>query len=822
MEFFRSQARQVFRRLRSAPAFTAIAVLTLALGIGANIAIFSVVDTVLLKPLPYPEPDRLIGLWHTASGINIPELNMSPSLYFTYRDQNHSFENMGVYTGDAVSVRDGGDPEQVHSLLVTYSVLPTLGVKPFLGRGFTAKDDQPHNPGTVILTYGYWQRRFGGDAGVIGRRIRVDGEAKEVIGVLPREFRFLDMDPVLLQPLQFDRANTVLGNFSYEGLARLKPGLTIAQANADVARMLPIANRTFQAPPGFSVKFFENAHIAPAVRPFKKDMLGDIDGILWVLMGTIGIVLLIACANVANLLLVRVEGRQRELMIRSALGAGKGRIAAELLFESLVLGLLGGAAGVFVAYAALRMLIALAPEGIPRLNEIGMNVPVLLFALAVSVFTGLLFGSVPVFKYVGAQLGMGLREGGRGASQSRERHRARNTLVVIQVALALILLVGSGLMIRTFRALMHVKPGFVPEHVQTLQLSIPEAQIAKPEQVLRAQHEMLRGVQAIPGVTAAAFMTSVPMTGQGSNDAIFARDHTYRDGELPPIRRFQFVSPGVLETLKIPLVAGRDLSWSEIYRRTPVALVSESLAREYWGSPAKALHKQIREGMKDQPWRDIVGVVADVHDQGLNKPVSSTVYYPTLLENFWGDKDSIRRSVSFLIRSSRAGSESFLKEIRQAVWKVDPSLPLAEVRTLEDIYRKSMGRTSFTLVMLMIAAGMALTLGTVGIYGVIAYSVSERRREIGIRMALGARQEQLAGMFVRQAVVLTAIGTLFGAAGALLLTRLMSALLFGVSSTDPATYGTVVTVLLVVAALASYLPTRRTAAIDPAEVLRLE
>ncbi len=410
--------------------FTFIAVLTLALGVGANTAIFSVLEGVLLKPLPYADPDRLVGLWLTAPGINIKNLNLSPSVYFTHLDQNRSFESLGIYTGDSVSVTGIGEPEQVHSLLVTYGVLPTLKVQPFLGRFFSAKDDSPGAPATVVLTYGYWQRRFSGDRGTVGRRILIDGKAKEVIGVLPREFRFLDMDPELLQPFQFDRNKTNLGNFSYNGVGRLRLGVTIAQANAESARLLPITNRTFPAPPGFSVELFEQARIAPAFHPFKQDLTGDIGPMLWVLMGTIGMVLLIACANVANLLLVRVESRHLELTIRAALGASTRRIAYELLFESLTLALLGGVGGLALAFGALRLLVAIAPAGIPRIAQIGIDLPVLLFALAVSLFTGLLFGSAPVLKYARARLGSGLRDGGRTLSVSRERRRARSTLVV--------------------------------------------------------------------------------------------------------------------------------------------------------------------------------------------------------------------------------------------------------------------------------------------------------------------------------------------------------------------------------------------------------
>jgi putative ABC transport system permease protein len=371
-------------------------------------------------------------------------------MYFTYRDENRSFEDIGIYTGDSVSVTGLAEPEQVKALDVTDGVIPVLGVRPLLGRSFSRKDDSPGSPETVMLSYGYWQRRFSGNPAVLGRRLTIDGKAREVIGVMPRNFRFLDFDVEIFAPFQFDRGKTFLGNFSYNGVGRLKPGVTLAQANADMVRMLPIVNRKFAPPPGFSVKLFESAHIAPALRPFKRDLTGDIGKVLWVLMGTIGVVLLIACANVANLLLVRAESRHLEFLVRSALGASRWRLAADFLAESITLALIGGLFGLTLAFVALRILRAIAPSGIPRLNEIGIDLPVLLFALCVSLLTGQLFGSVPILKYARASLGTGLREGGRTLSQSRERHRARNTLVVVQVALALILLISSGLMIRTF------------------------------------------------------------------------------------------------------------------------------------------------------------------------------------------------------------------------------------------------------------------------------------------------------------------------------------------------------------------------------------
>ena len=825
MAMFGDQFRQVFRRLGRAPLFTVITLVTLAAGVGANTVIFSVLEGVLLKPLPYPHPEQLIGVWHTAPGIGITDLNMSPSVYMIDREQNTTFQDIGAYDADSLSVTGAGEPEQVRGLDVTDGTLPLLGVKPALGRLFTRADDSPGSPDTVLLSYGYWHQKFGGASSAIGRSITVDGKSREIIGVLPQGFHFLDFeDASLVIPFKWDRNKMKLGNFSYEALARLRPGVTMAQASADVARMLPIANRTFPAPDGFSVKLFEQARIAPNLRPLKQDVVGDVGKVLWVLMGSIAMVLLIACANVANLLLVRVEGRRQELAIRAALGAGWGRIAAQLLFESVILGLLGSVLGLALAYGALRILVAMAPTGIPRIHEVGIDVPVLLFTLALALFSSLLFGAIPVFKYAGAHLNTGLREGGRALSQSRQQHRARNVLVVVQVALALVLLIGSGLMIRTFRALMHTPPGFVgPDAVQTFRFYIPDTEIpdSQAERVIRAEQEIQNKLAAIPGVSSVSFSSAIPMDGYNSNDPVFAEDRTYAEGELPPIRRFKFVSPGFLATIGAPLVAGRDISWEDTYQRIPVALISENLAKEYWHDARNALGKRIRVGSTDD-WREIVGVVANIYDNGVDSPAPTSVYWPVIMSHFEGQKENLRRGTAFVIRSPRAGSEAFLNELRQTVWSVDPNVPLANVHTLEYFYTRSMARTSFTLVMLGVAGGMALLLGIVGIYGVIAYSVSQRTREIGIRMALGAQRQTLTGMFVRQGLLLTGIGVVCGLVAAFASMRLMSSLLFKVSAVDPITYGAMTLGVVGVAYLACYLPSRRAATVDPVEALRAE
>ena len=818
-----NQLKQVLRRLKRAPMFTAVTLVTLTVGIGANTAIFSVLEGVLLKPLPYPHPEQLIGVWLTAPGVNLKDCWMSPSSYFIFRDQSRTFQDIGLYSGDSVTVTGAGEPEHVQALDVTDGTLPILGIPPMLGRWFNRQDDLPGGADAVMLTYGYWRSKFGGDRSVVGRNITLDGKPHVVIGVLPQRFSFLDQDvPALILPFKFDRSKTFLGNFSYEGIARLRAGATLAQASSDVARMLPTVERSFPPPPGYSLKMFEDARIGPNIRSLKQDVVGDVGSVLWVLMGTIGMVLLIACANVANLLLVRVEGRQQELAIRSALGASWGRIAAELLFESVILGLAGSALGLGLAYGALRALVALAPAGLPRLSQIGIDGPVLLFTLVVSLMASVLFGSVPVFKYARAHLGTGLREGGRTLSDSRERHRARSALVTVQVALALVLLISSGLMIRTFRALTKVQPGFVaPAEVQTFRLSIPDAEVKAPEQVVRMEDQIRQKIAPLPGVSSVGLSTKIPMDGSGSFDPVFAQDRTYAEGQLPPLRRFKFVSPGLLGTLGAPLVAGRDLTWSDVYNKLPVALVSENLAREYWQNASRALGKQIRVTTTD-PWREIVGVVGDVHDDGMNKDAPTSVYWPIMMSQFEGDKVAVRRDLAFAIRSPRAGSESLMNEVRQAVWSIDPNLPLADVHTLEYFYNQSMARTSFTLVMLAVAGGMALLLGSVGLYGVIAYSVSQRTREIGIRMALGARRQELTGMFVRHGLLLTGVGLACGLAAASVLMRLMSSLLFGVKALDPVTYGAVSLGLAATAALASYLPSRRAATVDPVEALRAE
>jgi putative ABC transport system permease protein len=807
------------RRLLRAPLFTAVTILTLAVGIGANAALFSVVYGVVLKPLPFSEPERLVGVWHTAPGMNVELMEQGPAFYFTYLDEGRSFEHFGLWADQSASITGIGDPERVRTLTVTYGTLPALRVRPLVGRVFSREDDAPGSPERIILTYAYWQGKFGGDWNVVGRRLLVDGRPREVIGILPQDFRFLRSNAAVLLPLRFNRAQVFIGNFSYQGVARLKPGVTIAQANADIARMIPMALERFPLPPGFTRKMADEVRLGPNVRPLSLDVIGDLSRVLWVLMAMVGIVLLIACANVANLFLVRAEARQQELAIRSALGASWTRIARELFAESVTLALAGGVIGAALAWMTTRLLVVIAPDGLPRIDEIGVNGTVLLFTAAISVVAGLLFGVIPVFKFATPHVGA-LKDGGRSMSSGRERHRVRNVLVVSEIALALVLLISSGLMIRTFIALRHVDPGYAnPDEVLTARIMIPTAMIGDAEQTARLHEQIARRIGQVPGVRSVGLSSSVTMDGNTDNDPLFFEDFPLPPGRMPVMRRYKWISPGYFETMGSRVVAGRTMTWSDVYNRVPVAVISENLARQYWKTPSAAVGRRIR-GMANEMWREIIGVVGDERDDGVARKAPTVVYWPLLIGGFWEQRDYVQRSQAYAIRSARVGSTEFMKEVQQAVWSVNPSLPLANVRTLNDLRAESMAQTSFMLVMLAIAAAVALLLGVVGIYGVIAYMAVQRTREVGIRVALGAQRSDVSRLFIRHGMALTITGLVVGVGAAIGLTRLMSAMLFGIGPMDPLTYAAVSAGLAAVALLATYLPARRAARVDPVIALR--
>jgi len=811
--------RHAARRLVRNPTFSATAVLTLGLGIGASATIFAVIDSVLLRPLPYPEPNRLIALRHSAPGIGIPDLRMSPSLYYTYKEEGRVFQDLAIWQGGRVTVTGMGEPEELPSLYATHEFLQVLEVVPVIGRGFVLADQERKGAPVVMLSNAYWQQQFGGARSVLGQRIVVDGNAHEVIGVMP-DSDFLDRKYSLVFPMVMNRGEVRLIQFREDGVARLKPGVTLEQASADVARCILLAPSKFALNSGFAANSFTDARITPSLRTLRDSVVGEIGRTLWVLMGAVGILLLIACANVANLLLVRADARQQELAVRSALGAGWGRIARELLAESLLLGIGGGAIGLGLCYAALQWVAASAIPQLPRLSTISMSGVTVAFAFCTAVLLSLLFGLIPVLKYARPRIADGLRGGGRSMSQSQERHRVRGALVVAQVALSMVLLVSSGLMIRTFLAMRAVDPGFShPENVQVVRVSIPHTQVAEALQVFQTQEAILRRFETIPGVTSVGISTAPPMDG-GNSEPIFVADHDYGEGRIPPVRRHRSISPGYLSASGTRLVAGREFSWSDLHRGLPMAMISENMARELWGDPSAAIGKRIR-GSANQVWREVIGVAGDIRDVGVNQNAPAIVYWPLVQKGADGTYGA-RRNADILVRTPRAGTTDLVRELKQALALVNPNLPLAEVRTLQDIYERTMARTAFALVLMGVAGGMALLLGIVGIYGVIAYSVSQRVRDIGIRIALGSPQHGVTRLFVREGLMLTGIGAACGIAVALGVTRLMDAMLFGVGPNDPLTFAAVFAGLAAAAMAASWLPARRAAAVDPIVALRSE
>jgi predicted permease len=804
-----------FRQLRKSPGFTLTAVLTLALGIGANTAIFSLVDSIMLRPLPYPHQDQLMR-------IESGDVSPFPKGWIrALGEHSDSFAAVSGFGPDAESNVAGSDSsDRVFGATVMANALDTLGIHPLVGSFFTRDQEQTGQDLVIVLSYGYWQQRFGQDPNVIGQTIRIDGISRRIVGVMPAGVRFPYADTQFVVPVAFKGGVPMdpWRKFDLRLFGRLKDGVTPAQAQAELHRLhaslLPL----------FPWRMPDTWAADLTVVPLLESEVGATRPRLLLLWGSVGFILLIACANVANLLLVRVEGRRQELAIRAALGAGSKRIATDLLVESFTLGAIGSLIGLGLAYGALRVLVAMAPTGLPRLQEIGINLPVLAFTFAIMVLTSVLIGAIPVLRYAKADSNLTLREGGRGQSQSREQHRTRNALVVLQVALALMLLICSGLMIRTFNAMMHVAPGFdKPDSLQTFRLDIPETTVPDTDKprVIRMEQAIRDKIAALPGVTSVAFGGNVPMDGWSSNDVLYAQDRTYAEGQLPPIRRFKFISPGYFSTLGTPLIVGRDYTWDDVYHKMPVAIISENFAREYWHDPANALGKRLREGMNDE-WREIVGVVADTYDDGVSQAAPTAVYWPVLMSNFQGDTVRAQRGISMVIRSSRAGSQAFMKEVQGAVWSTDSNLPLADPHTVGYLYTRSMARTSFTLIMLSVAGGMALLLGVVGIYGVISYSVSQRTREIGIRMALGAQVAGVQKMIVGQGMKLAAIALLLGLGAAFAVARLFASFLYGVRTDDALTFVTVPVLLGFVVLIASWIPARRAARVDPMVALRWE
>jgi putative ABC transport system permease protein len=814
--------RSIFRGFRRRPGFVGLTVLTLGLGIGANAAIFSVVNAVLIRPLPYVEPDRIVAVWHTAPGIQMPQFEQSDATYVLYRKYNRVLEDLAIYWDGAVTLTGGQEPARLRASGATASMFHVLRVPPAVGRTLQEGDEKPGAEPVVVLSHALWRQRFGGARGVIGRLLPIDGVPRRVVGVMPAAFHFPEPETELWIPMTIDPANLQAGNFNYDAIGRLRPGVTPERAARELSNLVL---RIPEEIPGsqISAGMIQSARLAVLVHPLRDDVVGDVQRILWVLLGSVGVILIIACANVANLFLVRAEGRQREVAVRTALGGTRRDIARLFLSESVVLALLGGALGLALAAAGVRLLVALRPEGIPRLDEIGVDGAVLAFTVGLSILSGLLFGLFAVLRYGGPELVAALKEGGRGGTVGRERHRARNALVVVQVALALVLLVCAGLMTKSFWRLRNVNPGIDPRGVLTIGLSLPETEYRDAPARALFVRSLVEKVRALPGVTAAGTINMLPLSGGGSTSGYSFADLPLPPDAVPPILGTRYASPEYFQALGIPLLEGRLFQPLDPARRSDDVIVSQALARRFW--PGKsALGKRLVQGLKNtQSWHTIVGVVGSVREDGLEKDPKESVYYPMLrtLDSDDVPADGAPSDFTLVVRG-RVDPSALAAPVRGAIRALDPNLPVARVRSMQEVVSRSMARTSFTMLLLAIAAAVALLLGSIGIYGVIAYIVSQRTREIGVRMALGARREDVSRMVLRQGLFLSIAGVVCGLAAALGATRLLRALLFEVSPLDPTIFAAVPLLLAAVALLASWLPARRAASIEPLEAIRYE
>ncbi len=807
--------RLALRSLRRSPMFAAAAILTLALGIGTNTAIFSVVNAVLLKPLPFPESDRLVMVLYEAPGIGLPMVPFSEASYVFVRDNQRAFESLGMHTQELVNIVGEGDPEQVGGARITPSVLSALRVSPAIGRPFTDADAAPGAEPVALLAHELWGRRYGSDESIVGENLELDGVMRRIVGIMPEGFAYPSEDTRVWRPYELDPADLEAGSFSAPGIARLAPGATLESAYNEQADL--VARLSEALPDTFTPETLAQSRFGPLLKPLKEIIVGDIRRPLWVVLGTVGLVVLIACANVANLFLVRAESRRREVTLRAALGARGIDVARFFLTESLLLSLGGGIVGLGVALAAVRGFSAATPVSIPRVNDISVDTAVLAFTLVVSLLAGLLFGCVPLLRSRSGDIAARLREGSRGTTAGTRMLGVRNVLVVAQVALALVLLVGSGLMVRSFRALRNIHPGFESSDVLTVRLAPPGAEYPEEEQMALFWESVLGRIEAVPGVISVSATSHLPLSGNISAGSLEIEDHPTDDDAIPPLADKRSVPPNLFATLRIPVLEGRDLSHTDGADRFRAVVVSESFARHWWPGET-AIGKRIAED-EDEVWYQIVGVVGDVRHESLEKPTAETAYFP--LRSGPIDEPSLPGGMDLVVRTA-GDPELLATAVREAVWEVDPRLPIANMQPLGRLVSESMSRTSFTLVMLGIASLVALLLGAIGIYGVIAYIVSERTQEIGVRIALGSSRRGVQAMVVRRGLALAAVGIAIGLGAAVAVSSVLTSLLYEVDATDPITYTGVVAALGLVALIASWLPAMRASSVDPVVALRAD
>ncbi len=807
------------RLLARSPGFTVVAVLTLALGIGANAAIFSVVNAVLLKPLPYRAPERLVSIYSRFPREGFDHFWISPPEYQELRQMAASFEDIGGYRNQAVNLSGKERPLRVAATYATASTLATLGVPAERGRWFSAAEDRPHGEAAVLLGDDLWRRAFGADPGIVGRRILVDGVDSTVVGVMPAGAQIGGQRVDAWLPVKLDPQSQNRGNHFLNLVARLRPGVSLQGARAELAGLV----ERWRALAGPGKHAPEPQRHPLVIAPLLDDTVGDARPALHLLWGAVGFVLLIACANVANLQLARAEGRQREVAVRTALGALRGRLLRQFLTESLLLALAGGVLGLLLAAWGVRALLAANPESIPRFAEIGVDPRGLLFTFLVSVAAGIAFGLAPALHTRGGAAFAALKEGGQRTTAGGARQRLRRGLVVAEVTLAAVLVVGAGLLIRSFWQLQQVDPGFQPQGLLTMELALPPASYPAPAQVAAFVDRLTERLAALPGVESAAAMNGLPPRREvDANDTMF--EGVPEDPKGPPhnVDFWQFVSRDYFRAMRIPLVAGRffgaqDGALGPGAGGGGVAVINETMARTFW--PGKdPIGRRVRAG-RDTAWLTIVGIARDVKQQGLDQKTGTELYF---LEPQAPATAGYSPYTFYVVLRGLRDPMLLAAAARAEIARLDPSLPVAHLQTMQRVIHQSLARPRFVTLLVMLFAAVALALAAVGTYGVLAYSVEQRTQEIGVRMALGAQVQGILAMVLRQGLGLVASGLVIGLSLAIVLRRVLASLLFGVSPSDPLTLAGVAAVLGLTAAAACYLPARRAAAVAPAVALRHE
>lgn len=807
--------RYAGRLLLRSPGFTLLTVITLALGIGANAAIFSVVDGVLLAPLPYRQPDRLMAIYSQFPGLGFDKFWVDAREYTEFRQWSTRYEDVGAYTVGSVNLEGRDQPVRAVAAFATASLFKTLGVPPQLGRAYTPQQDLPNAERTIVLSDGLWRRAFGGDPGVLGRRVKVDGEPRTVLGVMPPGFDIDGRHVEAWIPLALDPANPGFRGSHYLYLVgRLRPGVGLEQARAEVEGLLARWRR--ELPDDHTPDPEQHRLI---VKPLLENLVGDVRTRVLVLAAAVGLVLLIACLNVANLLLARAEARHREIAIRTAMGANRGRLLRQFLTESVVLALVGGALGLLLAFWGVRAIVALNADSIPRVEAIGVDARAVGFTLAVSLLTGLLFGLAPALHARGSAFFSALKEGGQRTTAGAASLWFRRGLVVAEITLASILVIGAGLLIKSFWMLQRVDPGFDPEGVLSFQLSLPDAAYPEEHRVTAFYRDLTARLATLPGVEGAAAMSGLPPKRDVvANDMTFESVPQTPDGPPHNVDYWQFVTHEYFQTLGIPLVEGRLFNRSDGRGSPGVVLINQTMAKVFW--PGRSpIGDRLKAGGDDSPWLTIVGVVADVKQGGIEEETGTELY---LLQDQAPDTVGGAADTLWVVLRTQRDPMSLASMVRQEIRRMDPSLPIAQMRPLEQVVYDAMAGPRFVMVLVLLFAVVALVLAAVGTYGVLSYSVEQRTQEIGVRMALGAEIGQVLRMVLAQGGVLAGIGLGLGVLGALALRQVLASLLFGVAPTDPLIFAAVASLLAAVAFGACWFPARRAARVEPITALRYE